>query len=741
MVSAQFNLQKVAAHRLIADGATYRTEDLDLLVADRVDFHPTDILEDATGGLLVVDTGGWYDLCCPTSRVDQRVAGGGIYRISHIAGTASSQLDEPRVQIDWQATTLGPCLRLLQDPRPWIKRAALMHLATFGDSAVAPLARLVNGEQQLDLGQRLDALWALSWIGTDRALQVIAGEAKRISELQSPVTSEAVSLGQAACHIMALHRCGEASEALRNLAQSPVPSIARTAIEALGRIGSPANSAERGENQSVNTMMSVVEQNSRPSREFDRALEHAILYALIELEDAKALANYLDSRLPDQQRLAMLALEQLGSSEYLKIDWLFKAAQSQNEALRAAAITIVAAHSGWAAESTPRIARCWSRQTERDDELVYQVVRAWRSEQEVEQLVGSWLSDLEPGDSSQRVQKLLACWSHESPPQAWMEHLAKWIVDRPQDIASTLASLDLRKPACRPVVESVLMSLENCHDLELGRLWLSILPARESIRNAWLVEQLVQAADYSLLTKVQITPAQAAAIFSKLPGLNSQQLLLAIETLASVQAEELDAQVLELLPTLPTARTLPEDTLSNLYRNSQPAVRKKAVEVSRLLVKSSPDIEASVQSMLAELEGGDPVRGLEVFRGQKANCSACHQMGYVGGAVGPELTRIGRTRTRSALLESLLFPSARIEQSYGPTKVLTRDGQILNGLVRFENTSIVSLQLAADRVVSIPREDIERLEPSEVSIMPNGLQNVLTRQELADILALLESAR
>ena len=64
----QFNLNKVQRHVLFPDGSTFRTEDSDFLATPNADFHPTDVLEDADGSLLVLDTGGWYMLCCPTSQ-------------------------------------------------------------------------------------------------------------------------------------------------------------------------------------------------------------------------------------------------------------------------------------------------------------------------------------------------------------------------------------------------------------------------------------------------------------------------------------------------------------------------------------------------------------------------------------------------------------------------------------------------------------------------------------------------
>ena len=76
-----FNMHKVTRHVLTPDGATFKTTDSDFLVSDNLDFHPTDVLEDADGSLLVIDTGGWYKLCCPTSQLHKPDVLGAIYRI------------------------------------------------------------------------------------------------------------------------------------------------------------------------------------------------------------------------------------------------------------------------------------------------------------------------------------------------------------------------------------------------------------------------------------------------------------------------------------------------------------------------------------------------------------------------------------------------------------------------------------------------------------------------------------
>src|SRR6185295_11805695 len=81
LFSAEFNPHRVQRHKLFRQGATFRTEDEDFLTSSNPDFHPTDVIEDADGSLLVVDTGAWFIHGCPLSRVAKPEIKGGVYRI------------------------------------------------------------------------------------------------------------------------------------------------------------------------------------------------------------------------------------------------------------------------------------------------------------------------------------------------------------------------------------------------------------------------------------------------------------------------------------------------------------------------------------------------------------------------------------------------------------------------------------------------------------------------------------
>ncbi|HUE73249.1 MAG TPA: PVC-type heme-binding CxxCH protein, partial [Pirellulaceae bacterium] len=81
LFACNFNLHRVTRHILTKKGGSYESKDSEFVVSSNLDFHPTDVLEDADGSLLIVDTGGWYKLCCPSSQLWKPDIRGAIYRV------------------------------------------------------------------------------------------------------------------------------------------------------------------------------------------------------------------------------------------------------------------------------------------------------------------------------------------------------------------------------------------------------------------------------------------------------------------------------------------------------------------------------------------------------------------------------------------------------------------------------------------------------------------------------------
>jgi putative heme-binding domain-containing protein len=170
-------------------------------------------------------------------------------------------------------------------------------------------------------------------------------------------------------------------------------------------------------------------------------------------------------------------------------------------------------------------------------------------------------------------------------------------------------------------------------------------------------------------------------------------------------------------------------------------VQQKGDELLLSLNKDASKQRAHLDELASALGNGDIRRGQTIFNGAKAACSSCHAIGYLGGNMGPDLTRIGQVRTERDLLESIVYPNASFVRSYEPVLVATKSGDDLNGVLRKDAPDEVILATGPGTEVRIPRSDITEVRPSSVSIMPGGLDEQLNRQELADLLAFLKATR
>src|SRR5262249_419922 len=124
-----------------------------------------------------------------------------------------------------------------------------------------------------------------------------------------------------------------------------------------------------------------------------------------------------------------------------------------------------------------------------------------------------------------------------------------------------------------------------------------------------------------------------------------------------------------------------------------------------------------------------------------AQCILCHRFGNQGGSVGPELTGASSKYSRKDILESILEPSKVVSDQYQNITVIKTDGDTITGRMVDETSTKLVLQpspYAADRVEIVKSEIADR-RPSKISPMPEGLANLLTRDEILDLLAYIES--
>jgi len=138
----------------------------------------------------------------------------------------------------------------------------------------------------------------------------------------------------------------------------------------------------------------------------------------------------------------------------------------------------------------------------------------------------------------------------------------------------------------------------------------------------------------------------------------------------------------------------------------------------------------------------DLARGGRLFT--ETGCAQCHRFGAAGGVTGPDLTAVGRRFDRRTILESIIEPSRVVAEVYRTTTITLKDGSILDGRVLAEDAATLTVATNPtdpDRRRRLKRTEVASQRISEVSPMPAGLANTLTKEEMLDLLAWLESGK
>lgn len=190
-------------------------------------------------------------------------------------------------------------------------------------------------------------------------------------------------------------------------------------------------------------------------------------------------------------------------------------------------------------------------------------------------------------------------------------------------------------------------------------------------------------------------------------------------------------------------KSVPDDLYTELtfllHNHADARIRGQAQAELALPRTSSGRIRnlAEILSRTADVE-----RGRQVFHRERSDaCIRCHRVQGVGNWVGPDLSSIGLKFGRSELLYHVLNPSGAIGYNYVPMTLVLADGRTLTGLVTEESENRLVLKTALGERMAIPVDQIEARRADAVSLMPENLAQSLSEQDLADVVAYMETLR
>jgi putative heme-binding domain-containing protein len=728
-----FNSGKVVRLELEKEGSSYSVRQREFLSGTSPDFHPTDVIEDADGSLLVVDTGGWFYRGCPTSQMSKPDVLGGIYRIRRNGMT--TQVDPRGSRIDWANQSGRQLIRLLNDTRHVVRERAIAECANRGQAVVPQLASAVR---RSDIRVRQNALWALTRIVGDQPESEAAYQA-----ILTGLEDAEASLRQTACRALATYPSTDAVPALIDRLADSDAGVRREAAKALGRAGSGA---------AVRPLLDRLRGD-----DLDRSEEHAVLFALIEIDDADQVASGLQDPSPAVRRGCLIALDQMDAGR-LKLSQIVASLGTGDLKLQRTAAEILtrvlnspdpSMDQSWPPKAAEAVAENLERWFVADPQAEWpaKTVATFAAYEPV----ANRLADLLDADTFGPVQAaaLRAIVASGKAPahDRWRAAVARWLEsDDPQAVRAAIdASTYLRDERINSILESIrenggrsgAVRVAALRVLSRGSSQLSDdgFDALLEMLSGGVAADSDQAAE--MLASSRLTVDQLKALADRFPDVGPAALQILIRPYGSRPTPKLADHFLDRIKSARAFEQLPTNEFSDVIKRFPVETLPRANALLARLKQLDQQRIAAIDRLIPMLADADAERGREMFFAEKSKCSTCHRVDKRGGEVGPDLTTIGSNRSQNDLLESILFPSASIVRQYESQTLMTDAGQVYTGIISRETADAVYLQQQTGDPITIPRDQIEQVVPSTVSIMPKGLDANLSEQELADLVAYL----
>jgi putative heme-binding domain-containing protein len=634
-----FNTQRVVRMELSRQGSTYRAVENEFLKLTDPDVHFTDVIEAPDGSLIVLNTGGWFRLGCPSSLMAKPDVLGSVLRIRSTGKPAkvAGAWQTPYQPLSDDAENL---LKALQATDPQVRLRALARIAE-----IRPEYSRIRKAMLGLMPQDLDAPTEHALIHAAQNLFVV--------------------------HDLELLRQADSPTARRRLIASyqlPInsyPPAHRRVVDAFASFAGTQLDAE------------------------DAALGTAALKVLTDHDDARMeldviLLTWLEAKELDANRLRALRDVTLAKAARPEIQAVItKMLRHEAATVRRIALTTIAASSAKPA--------------------------------------AEWIPEL---------SRLLAADSNPSP--VLLDAIRR--LRSPQfDTALQAIADDVRRPTALRL--RALDSMQaRAMTPQVFTLLLTTLTQDAS------VAARIQAA--SMLSSTTLTPTQTLTLAPALAQAGPIELRELTKLLRRTSPKEVAAA--EALTTAiarnPALISLQESVYRTALSEQPPKLFEQIILPARLAAEAGMDLKKRELGAIAEAAThGVPARGQALFASGKGTCIACHKIGELGRAIGPDLSKIGAIRTERDLAESIVFPSSTLARDYEAHLFETSDGQTALGVVRSHTAEgLLIVDISGQEKTLLHAQIVSDTVLTE-SLMPMGLDATLSRPELADLIAWLRS--
>lgn len=703
LVTNDFRANRVCRFRLTEAGSTFTSVKLpDLIHSNRVTFRPIDVKMGPDGAIYIAD---WYNPIIQHGEVDFRDerrdrTHGRIWRV-----VAKGRATLPR--LDFTRLTPAELLAQLAAPEGYARDMARRELAVRGRAAVLPAVatwRAGLTPQTPDVERlKLEALWLVQGLDGGSAGDIDA------ALLRDVLASPDPRARAAACRVVPdwADRLEAPVELLAAGVDDAAPLVRLEAVRALARIG--------GERAAALALHAVDHPRDEP-------LDYAVWLTTRELRDAW-LPAVLAGRFADDGELGRVvyAVRAAQASEAVPVIVAALAAGRVAEADRVAALECIAELGTAAdlqkvfehvvAEATPAAER---------DLLLGRLIEAQQRRRVVP-----------AGD----LAAITAVVNARDDAQAirGIEAAAAWRVAAAGDAIGAIArdaarSSDVRRAAITA---------------------LGVLPG-DGPRGVLV----------ALASSAGEPAIAAAAIAALVPQARDEAARQAVAFLAAVTDQPLAEGVVRAFVSVKDGGT----ALAAAITARKAAITPQALAGGLAVISASgrpqPELTAALEAARPravqttaggphavtpdQLDGfielvktkGDRARGEAIYKREALKCASCHRIGDHGARVGPNLAAIGAASPLDYIIDSLLHPAKNVKEGFNTLVVQTADGLVVTGIPVSRTDEELVLRDATDKQITIRVADIDEESPG-TSLMPAGLVDALSREELADLVRYL----
>jgi putative membrane-bound dehydrogenase-like protein len=577
--------------------------------------------------------------------------------------------------------TVADAVEGLKNPNLATQFLARERLLKGGDESVAALKSLLKDTEP---NYRARALWVLDRLGGD-ARQIVHEELK----------SSDASMRALAVRILRRHGA-EQADAVLSMSGDPSPEVRREVLLALPKLSGPKaeqvlielastfDGSDRYELEAIN----IAAGEHKP--ELYAALEAAGKISLdklplLQVLDGKKAADFASRSLAASnldETARTLLLKQLGGSASPEAGGAVLKLVVDDKAgadLRNLALSLL----------TSNLSSVW---------------KDLKDKPEVADVVRRLLADK---DRRLPALRLIA-----------ENHLSPMAVDVLALAADVKAGQEVRQKAIETAA--------GLHPPGAGQALEKLLADGDAVVQQAALAALIELQDWSAVKRVLNDPAVAADVKAKAVDQLMSSVAGALVVLRWIDAKTLP----EGLQTAAVAKAAnhPDSNVRVLYERFIPEDQRP----KRLGAAIKPE------EILAMT--GDAGRGRDIFfRSSAAQCKNCHRVQNVGGAIGPDLSQIGKKYERATLLETIVNPSKAIAPEFTAYLLETVQGQVYAGFLVERDDKQVVLKEATGKLIKVAAGDIEELEPQQKSLMPELVLRDVTAQDAADLLAYLAS--